>query len=247
MFLYFLFPPNCAMSFVLFMLIALKIGVDPENNSMQLLIVYHLYGLFVGFLMIAMTIYTITTWKRAHDNIYVRGELVFQEIILSAGLLIHFIIYNIDRHEFTPENERYDSVYYFGYFLTITLMTFTSLLVSTQWLPMQIRRETRILDRSTSRRIVLDEHIEDLRKITLQSMISLPSALHFLLQHLEKENLVDHFAVQCLRSISFQELIDVSVTGSTLHPHACSLTLDVAFMTLICADEQIQIALSLMI
>ena len=200
MFLYFLFLPICAMSFTLFLLIALQIDVNPNKDSIRLGIVFILYGLIVGFLMIAMAIYTITTWKLAHDNIYVRGELVCQEIILSAGLLIHFIIYNFDRHELSPENERYDSLYYLGFFITITLMAFTSLIVSTQWLPMQIRRNTVIFDQSVSRRNAFDQYRH--HDIGLQSMISVPSAFDILLQHLQKENLINHFAVQSILSLT---------------------------------------------
>ena len=206
MFLYFLFLPNCAMSFMLFMLIVLQIGVDQTNDSMWPCIPLILYGLFVGFLMIAMAIYTIKTWKRVHDNIYVRGELVCQEIILSTGLLTLCIIYNIDRHELSPENERFDSLYYFGYFLVLTVMAFTSLIVSTQWLPMQPRRKEMVQE------LMHFQQGEEFRNIDFYSMISAPDAFDILLQHLHKENLINHFAVQCLFRVQL-----IRVTMDVLH------------------------------
>ena len=216
MFLYFMFIPNCMMSIWMFTLIALKIGIEPTNDSLVVSVPLVLYGLMLGILMLVMIAFTIATWRKTHDNIHVRGELVCQEMILCFGLPTLFIIYNIDRREMTPENEQYDSLFYLGYFITITLMAFTSLIVSTQWLPLQIRQNKKILQRSM-RKLSDDLARQELdpEGIGLQSMILVDSAFDFLLQHLAQGNLINHFAVPCL------PICPLSISDSICH---CSLS-----------------------
>ena len=187
LFVYFLFIPISVMSITLFILIELRIGVDPDSDSLWLTLIFTVYGLTVGIVLIAVAVFTIVTWRRAHDNIFVRGELVCQELILIFGLMVLFVIYNMDRHEFTPENERYDSMYYFGYFVTLTVMAFSSLLVSTLWLPIQELRSIK-LEMSETNSIIFS--------IDLPSVLSLDSGIQAFLSHLARENLINHFAVQ---------------------------------------------------
>ena len=100
MYIYFLLIPHCAVSIAVFTLTAFKIGTKSTNLSL-----FGLSGLFMVCMMVFMFIFTVKTWRTVSDHIFVRGELVCQELILAVTQSVMAVIYDMDRREWSPENE----------------------------------------------------------------------------------------------------------------------------------------------
>ena len=130
----FLIIPSVIFTVVFLILIANKTGYESEYVMLFMAFMY-LFG-SVGIL-----IYIIShTWRHVYDNIHLRGEILIGCIVICITIFLIVVIFGIDIYEYSVANEKYTQVFYFCWFCVTTAACFSLVLVSTQYVRIQVNK-----------------------------------------------------------------------------------------------------------
>lgn len=178
---------------IMYTFLAFEIFVDEHHEVMGTLIlfiyIYHLVALIMNAVVMVVT---IRTWNTVHDNIHVRTELILQTAVLWLSYIIFLSIYLCDP-VFESSKERYDSVYYFGYFTEHSISAFLSILIGTLYLPFRMwqKQQTQRSPRPTGLQrtdsVSQSESFVDPTTMDFQSVITIGNGLQSFMNHLAKE------------------------------------------------------------
>ena len=152
-----------------------------------------MYTSFQVTLLVVMIVSVIKTWRDVHDHIFVRGELILQASLLSIVVVTQFGIFLVDA--ISTENEEYDELFYFCYFVLATVQCFCSVLVSTKYLVFRQWQSTRSTDRALAAKDDKDAHEKD---ADFKVFISTRRGFEAMLSHLalESQALMNNLVVQ---------------------------------------------------
>ena len=143
MFLFVLIIPDFVFSAIFFLLIGMGsiVGINEDTASYTLGAPFLIYTFFQFTLLTIMIVSVVNTWREVHDHIFVRGELILQAVLLSITVTAQFVIFLADA--ISTDNEEYDELFYFCYFVMATMLCFCSVLVSTKYLVFRQWQSTR--------------------------------------------------------------------------------------------------------
>ena len=162
---------------------------------------------FYLLITIAILMYIIkNTWQHVYDNIHLRGEILIGCIILCVTIGIEFIIFGIDVvGGYHPENEKFTQVFNFGFFFITSMACFSLIIVSTQYVRIQVNAHEvtvnkTILHRGNTDLIhngVIDENVWIMAdEVDFQALISTPNGLVEFLDHLAREYELNYLVVK---------------------------------------------------
>ena len=137
-FLYFLLIPTALFLLIFSAIIANKTGYNVEY--------FLLFCSFCYFLIaIAILIYIIIHfWRNVYDNIYLRGEILIGCIVLCMTVFVETVIQCIDMYGYNAQNEQYQQVYNFCFFVISTFACFALIIVSTQFVRIKVSQNQKI-------------------------------------------------------------------------------------------------------
>ena len=174
-------------------IIAKETGHQVEYIWLGACYVYMLSSVFVIIFI------TISSFRTLHDNIHLRGEILWGSVLLLVYMFIGFVVQIIDGVQYSVENERYQQIFFFVMMVTASVIYFALIVVSTQYVrywenwiakgksEFGIEPEvpkTFELQRSPT---VANEMSSLWRQIDLQAFLSTKSGLIAFLTHLGKE------------------------------------------------------------
>ena len=224
-YLYMLIIPGTLFPVFMFSLIAFGVGASAHNDDEQagpasflLLGLVFLYTIFLDMILISVIVVTVWTWSKIHDNIHVRGELILQGFMLWVMHFIQVLLYFWDEGD--GGYEQYDQIIYFGYFVTVSIGCFISIIIGTQYVrfrvvrkermklvktPSILRMGTRSMNRKKSLRDSLRKRQTSLAlkdfdrsQIDFQALIATNHGLQAFMAHLAKGAELNYLVVKCI-------------------------------------------------